>query len=215
MPKLNLDNPFFRLMGWVGDVVLLNLLWMLCCVPIVTAGASTTALLSVARQMTAGENYRVGSGFFRAFRRSWWQAAKLWGILAPAAVLFLADVLIAFRMPGAGGSLLRGTGIGLCLLWLAAAGNAFALLARYEYTPVHVLKDALYLAVRRPLSALASIGSALWLPLLLWYDPNMALYLLPVWLLAGGAVWAVLLSAALLPAFRKIEEGRNSGEAAE
>lgn len=205
MPKLNLDNSFFRLMGRVGDVVLLNLLWALCCVPVVTAGASAAALLSVARRMAAGEPYRVWGDFFRAFRQNWRQATLLWLALAAAGALFAADVVIAYRLPGSRGSLLRGTGIGLCLAWLAAAGNAFALTARYEYAVAGALKDALYLAVRRPLSALASIGCAMWLPLLLRYDPNMGLYLLPVWLLAGGAVWAVLLSAALLPAFRKIE----------
>lgn len=211
MPKLNLDNPFFHAMGRLGDVVLLNLLWVVCCIPVVTAGASTAALLTVARKMAAGDDHRVWKSFFQAFRRNWKQAAMLWLILAAAGALFLADVFLAYRMPGAEGSLLRGTGIGLCLVWLAAAGNAFALVARYEYTPGRVLRDALYLAVRRPLSALVTIVSALWLPVLFRYDPNMALYLLPAWILIGGAVWAVLLSAVLLPAFRRIEEGRNSG----
>ena len=215
MPKLNFDNPFFHFMGHLGDVVLLNLLWVLCCVPIVTAGASTTALLAVARKMAAGEEYRVWRGFFQALRQNWRQTALLWLILAAAGALFLADVFLAYQMPGVEGNLLRGTGIGLCLVWLTAAGNAFALVARYEYTPGRVLRDALYLATQRPLSALTTIGSALWMPLLFRYDPNMALYLLPIWFLVGGTVWAVLLSAVLLPALRKIEEGRNSERASE
>lgn len=215
MPKLNLDNSFFHAMGRLGDVVLLNLLWVVCCIPIVTAGASTTALLTVARKMTAGNGCRVAADFLRAFRRNWQQATVLWLILAAAGVLFLADVFLAYRMSGAEGSLLRGTGIGLCLVWLAAAGNAFALMSRYEYTLGRVLWDALYLAVRRPFSALATIGAALWLPLLWRYDPVTALYVLLPWALVGGAVWAILLSASLLPVFRKIEESRKVGEASE
>lgn len=215
MPKLNLDNPVFRTMGRLGDVVLLNLLWAACCVPIVTAGASTTALLAVARKMAAGDDYRVWKNFFQAFRRNWKQATALWLLLAAAGALFLADVFLAYRMPGGSGNFLRGTGIGLCLIWLTAAGNAFALVARYEYTPGRVLRDALYLAAQRPLSALVTIGSALWLPLLWRYDLAAALYVLLPWALVGGAVWAVLLSASLLPVFRKIEEDRNSGEAPE
>lgn len=215
MPKLNLDNPVFRTMGWLGDIVLLNLLWVVCCIPVVTAGASTTALLTVARKMVAGDDCRVWKSFFQAFCRNWKQATALWLLLAAVGALFLADVFLAYRMPSAEGNLLRGTGIGLCLVWLTAAGNAFALVARYEYAPGRVLRDALYLAARRPLSALVTIGSALWLPLLWWYDLATALYVLPLWLLAGGAVWAVLLSATLLPAFRKIEESRHSEEASE
>ena len=44
MPKLKIDNPFFRFMGKLGDLVILSVLWLLCCLPVVTIGASTTAL---------------------------------------------------------------------------------------------------------------------------------------------------------------------------
>ena len=33
-----LDNPFYRLMGTIGDLVVLNVLWLVCCLPVVRAG---------------------------------------------------------------------------------------------------------------------------------------------------------------------------------
>lgn len=207
MAKLKLDNPFFNAMGRIGDVVLLNVTWAVCCLPLVTVGASTTALLYTARRMAAGEECRVWRDFFRAFRRNWRQAALLWLVLAAAGVLFIADVVIAFQTPGAVGNLFRGTGLALCLLWLVIGGNAFALLARYEYTLGRVLGDACRLALHSPASAGITVVMAAWLPLLGLADLNAALYLLPLWLLAGGSLWALCLSAVLLPAFRKLEEG--------
>ena len=41
----NMDSPFFRCMSLIGDMMLLNLMWILCSIPLVTIGASTTALL--------------------------------------------------------------------------------------------------------------------------------------------------------------------------
>ena len=68
MPKLNLDNPVFRAMGRLGDLLILNLTWALCCLPVVTAGASTTALFYVARRLAAGEDCMIWLGFFHSVR---------------------------------------------------------------------------------------------------------------------------------------------------
>ena len=40
----NYDNPIWRFMGRLGDMIVLNLLWLVCSIPVVTIGASTTAL---------------------------------------------------------------------------------------------------------------------------------------------------------------------------
>lgn len=209
MAKWNVDNPVFQAMGRLGDIVVLNLAWALCCLPVVTAGASTAALLTVARRLVSGEECPVGRSFFRAFRQNWGQATRTWLILLAALALFAADLIIAFQTPGALGSIFRGTALALLGMWLAVSGNAFALLSRYEYHPARVIADAALLAVRHPLSALTSVALAVWMPLLALYDLNTALYLLLPWSLAGGAVWALALSAALLPAFRRLEEKKG------
>jgi 4-hydroxy-3-methylbut-2-enyl diphosphate reductase IspH len=41
MKKTNIDSPFYRTMGRIGDLVLANVLWLVCSLPIITAGAST------------------------------------------------------------------------------------------------------------------------------------------------------------------------------
>lgn len=209
MAKWNVDNPVFQAMGRLGDIVLLNLAWVLCCLPVVTAGASTAALLDLARRLVSGEEFPVWRSFFRAFRQNWGQATRTWLILLAALVLFLADLIIAFQTPGALGGLFRGTGLALLVMWLAVSGNAFALLARYEYHPVRVIADAALLALKAPLTALVSAVLALWMPVLALYDLNTALYLLLPWSLTGGAVWALALSAALMPAFRRLEEKKG------
>ena len=47
MKKTNTDAPFFLLMGKIGDLVFANVLWLVCCIPVVTAGASFLLLLVV------------------------------------------------------------------------------------------------------------------------------------------------------------------------
>ena len=48
MSELGNNNPLFRAMAQPGDLVVFSVLWLLCCLPVVTAGASTLALYAVA-----------------------------------------------------------------------------------------------------------------------------------------------------------------------
>ena len=69
MKKTNIDSPFYRTMGKIGDLLFANLLWLVCCLPIVTAGASTLGLFTVVNKMAAKEDYTVHTDFFKAVKR--------------------------------------------------------------------------------------------------------------------------------------------------
>lgn len=49
----NLDNRFFSFMSNVGDVIILNLLFIVTCLPIITIGTSVTALYSVSMKLAS------------------------------------------------------------------------------------------------------------------------------------------------------------------
>ena len=64
----NMDNKFFVFMGRVADLLLLNFLCILCCIPVVTAGASITALYYVTLKMARDEESYIARSFFRSFK---------------------------------------------------------------------------------------------------------------------------------------------------
>lgn len=96
--KLNIDNPFFSVMGHLADLVILNLLFILTSLPLVTIGASRTALYQVLGKIkdgTEGSVYRTYFGIFAAeFRRTW----KSWLVLFGCGVLLFADLFILVRV---------------------------------------------------------------------------------------------------------------------
>ena len=98
MKKTNIDSPFYRTMGKIGDLLFANLLWLVCCLPIVTAGASTLGLFTVVNKMAAKEDYTVHTDFFKAFKRDFKQSTALWLGLCPAGTVHLSR-----RSAGAGG----------------------------------------------------------------------------------------------------------------
>ena len=82
MDKLfDLDNPFFRFISKLVDVIWLNILWLIFSIPMVTIGASTTAMFSVTMKMARDKEGYVFQGFWKAFKENFKQATIIWIIL--------------------------------------------------------------------------------------------------------------------------------------
>ena len=61
---LNPESPPMRFLTTIGYAICLNCLWLICSLPIVTAGASTTALYDVMQKVVLNEESRIISSFF-------------------------------------------------------------------------------------------------------------------------------------------------------
>mgnify|MGYP002554189598 CR=1 FL=1 len=92
----NYDNRFWRFMGKLWDALVLNILWVVCCIPLVTVGAATTAVYYVALKLARDEEGYVISSFFKSFKENFRQATALWLVLA-AVVLMLVPMLLVAR----------------------------------------------------------------------------------------------------------------------
>ena len=82
------DGKLAQILGNIADLVILNVLWIVCSIPIVTAGAAATAFYSVTLKLIKNEESYVTRSFFRAFRENFKQSTIVWLVLlAVAAVL--------------------------------------------------------------------------------------------------------------------------------
>ena len=52
----NYVNPVWRFIGKLGDLIILNILWIVCSIPVFTAGASTTAVYYVTLKLVRDED---------------------------------------------------------------------------------------------------------------------------------------------------------------
>lgn len=82
----NLDNPFMQFLFRVSDLIILNLIFMLSCIPIVTIGASISALHAVCLKIVRGQESYMWQGFWKAFRQNFKQGTVLWII---SVILFI------------------------------------------------------------------------------------------------------------------------------
>lgn len=89
----NYDNPVWIFLGRIWDMIYLTLLWSVCSLPILTAGASTTALFTVALRLVRGhEAEGVTRGFFKAFKENFKQSTLIWLIVLIVGALLALNI---------------------------------------------------------------------------------------------------------------------------
>ena len=146
-PVLNrffdMENPFMQAMGTACNLLVLNLLTLVCCLPVFTAGAAFTALNDVMLHIVRQEDIGLVKPFFRSFVRNFAAGSLLWLILFSAAALLGFDYMAALAYIPT----LRIGIIAIAVLLLAISLYAFALLARYDNTLRGTLKNAAVLMV--------------------------------------------------------------------
>ena len=76
----------------------LNLIWFICCIPVVTIGASTTALYYASLKIARGEDHALARMFFRSFRENFRQSTVLWLILLAAGLFLAGDGYLVYRL---------------------------------------------------------------------------------------------------------------------
>lgn len=91
----NEDNVVWRVIGVVGDIVMLNIVFVFCCIPIITIGASVTALYTVAlKQVKYKSDFSIKL-FFQAFRNNFKQSTIIWLIMLAVGALLVVDWYLA------------------------------------------------------------------------------------------------------------------------
>lgn len=126
------NNPFFRIMSVLFDLIVLNVLTLLCSIPIVTAGASFTAMHSVLWRLVRREENYIARQFFESFKRNFKQATAFWLVVLVLVAIGLGDVWILMGMEGPVRILLEGAlAITGCLV-LVVSQYYFVMLSRYE-----------------------------------------------------------------------------------
>ena len=196
----NSETGIWRFFGWVGDIVMLSLLWVLCSVPLVTMGAASTALYDAAVHVMRRKDNAVFSRFFGTFRRELKTACLttlLWGAVA---CLF---VLLYRMLAGAGtdGQVVTAWSVIFLLLLyllLCILSWVFPLLSRFTFGFADLNRTALRLALGNILRS-ASMALVLGLGIAAFSQNYFSVFFVP-----GLASW--LSSFLIEPVFEKYSD---------
>lgn len=185
------DNPFWTAMGIIFDVFVLNLLWLLCCIPLFTTGASTTAFYYVMIDIVKGESPYISKRFFKSFKQNFKQGILL-GLIAMFTGAFLAvDIYLCYK---------SGTGIYsfflfffgiIFIFWCFTTLYVFPLLSKFDKSNSEIFILAFTMSVKhfiRTLIMLIAAVFGIWL-----------CHLLPGFIFIVPGLVVMLHTAVLLP----------------
>lgn len=139
------DSRFMRIMSRVADLIVLNLCYLLTCVPVFTIGTASAALYAVCFRLGTEEG-RVIRSYFRAFRDNFKRGTGVWLIVLLCGAAALVNVWIFYAMPG-GIRFLSVLFVILFVLVLLMFGYAFPLLSQFDNGVWSTLRSALILGL--------------------------------------------------------------------
>lgn len=174
------DGPLFTILNKVSDLILLNVLWLLCSIPIVTIGASTTSMYYVAMKLAEGDDGYVTRKFFKAFKENFRQSTIMWLIMLLAGAIVFSDVYAClFWEMGSWNSILLPFAFFFALFYSLIFVYLWPLQAKLENKIKHTFKNALLLSIRHlPYSILFIAGTVLSIVLLIKVPQLLPIYLL-------------------------------------
>jgi len=155
------DGPFFSVLNRLSDLVILNLLWFVCCLPVVTIGASTTALYYVTMKIVNDEDAYVAKNFFKSFKENFLQSTIIWIIMAALGVFIYFDFFFIGAHVNPDSSIYTVLFSGLCFISLVSLMVlvwVFPLQAKLENKIRHTFKNAVLLGFRHLPTTLALIA---------------------------------------------------------
>lgn len=143
---LSPEGTFMDCLTKATNLVVINLLWLLCCIPVITVGAATTAMHAMVLRMDDGGAGDMCRGYFRTFREKFLRSTVVWmGMLLFAVVVF-AEGFYYVHGPEAGKwILLLPMVVNLFILFTAA--YIFPVLAYYQDDLKTAVKRAAFLSV--------------------------------------------------------------------
>lgn len=147
---LSPDGKAYRLIDKLVCSVWLNILWFLCCIPLITAGASTTALFYVSLKLVRNEEGNVTKNFFHSFKMNFRQGTKVWLILSVSGLLLLTDgyILYHMRYENVFWTILTAMFLVAVIGYFIIAMYVFPLLAHFDNTTSAMFKNALFIGMR-------------------------------------------------------------------
>ena len=204
-------SPFQRFLNKVADLLILNLVTLVMCIPIITIGAALTAMHYVLLKMVRGEEGYIVKSFFRSFKREFGQATILWILFVALGALMASNMVLVLEGTGHYPIWLPSSILVAAILELIIMIYTFALLSRFDNSVYHTLLNAVTLTFSELPRSLAMAVITL-TPAIAFLTTTV---LLPLLVLFGLSVPGYACAMVYDPIFRKIEKQAWEDENAE
>lgn len=187
----DMDNGFWRAMNRVADIFILNVLFIICSLPIVTIGASATALYTVTLRIVRDEESYIVKGFWKAFKDNFKQSMIIWLIMLLVGAFLGVDLYLTSVMELSLMNIFKYIFYFITFLYVITLSFVFPVQSRFDNTIKNTIKNALIMGIAHflPWTILIVVLNALPILLALYFTTMFLAIGIPLFLLCGfGAI---------------------------
>ena len=174
----NFEGPVFTFLSRLADLFWLNLLFIVCSIPIVTIGAASTALHYVTLKMAKDEEGYITKSYFKSFKDNFVQATVIWVIFLAILIVMILDLRIAngnniadfFNDPAVSNVVIVAVGV-MCIVLMMTGTYVFPLLAQFDNTIKNTVKNAFLISIRHLPYTFLMIMITIIPVALIWFSP--------------------------------------------
>lgn len=197
---MNQNLKIVNIFSTIIDLLVLNILFIITSLPVITLGASLTALYSVTLKMVRNEESYIAKSYFRAFKKNFSISTKAFLPTGAFVLLMISNIILSFRQPHFLFIQMAST-VFLCIICIYGI-YFFPVLARFDFTIKQALMNISHMIVSHIFMFLFLIGLNIPLVFLSFYSVNTLAFLLIFLLIIGSSLLAYIYSFI----FRKIFE---------
>lgn len=201
------DSAYSQIMTKVFDVLWLSVLSILCCIPVITIGASLSSLYYVMLKLVRDEETAVTRNYFKAFKQNFLQSLPATLILLVIIGILTADFHILGQNDSQNASIIYGCCVVILLAVAAVFSYIFPLMARYQNTLRKTFENAARLAASHLWQTVVMVVINLF-PLgwfLISAETFAAVFW--IWIFVGMGIQAFVNSLLIRKIFDRIESG--------
>lgn len=201
----DMDNSFMRGLARITDFVLLNILFLLCCIPIVTIGASLSALYSMTLKMVKNEESYTVKGFLQAFRQNLKQGSIFGVTFTVIIVMLVVDLFFLGNADVPVMKLIKVLSMAVLIGIFILSLYIFPIIGRFQMSSKEIFRNALLISIAHLPKTLLLIAMYIPVVLMMLYS-GVSMYLLrSIYLVCGFALMAYLQSIVLRKIFSEYE----------
>lgn len=195
------DSKFMEIIGRITDLILLNILFLITCLPVFTIGASLSALYTMTFRLMREEYSSIIKSYFKAFKDNFKQATVIWILLLLIVTPALYYFNLLFQMNG----ILRYSAfvfVIISVLGLMTGSYVFPWISQFENATAQALKNSLILSISR-LPRTAAVLVINLMPLIVWFiNPELFIQVSFLWVALYFAAAAYMNTGLLWHVFK-------------
>ena len=151
MNPFRYDSPLMQVLSRAADLIWVNLLVLVCSIPVFTAGAALSAMENIIYKILHNEDVRVTREFFQAFAKNFKQATGIWLIILVIEGVLAYDFYYSRQIGTAFSEAMKTAAVVLFVLVYALMLYIFPLQSHYYNKTKDLFKNAAILCVVHPI----------------------------------------------------------------